>query len=198
MNPTEKARQIIVKQEIKSFITDIPEMKFDKPLCFETFSGYAKTIGVPVSVYAQIEDGCTLIHSDPHGRKTYLILTRETSPQRRRWTLAHEIGHVCLEHVRDEDKEEREANSFASELLIPELVVLELQRRLGRSLISEEISRLFGVSLAAADGKVNQIKRKEYFSPFLKEEVLSKYESLIDDFINKKSRGKLCQTSLQS
>lgn len=43
-----------------------------------------------------------------------------------RFTLAHELGHVILEHTQDGDKENREANCFARNFLCPIPVVKEL------------------------------------------------------------------------
>jgi Zn-dependent peptidase ImmA (M78 family) len=104
---------------------------------------------------------------------------------RKRWTLAHEIGHIYLEHTKDNAEEEREANLFASELLMPELVILELKRRLrdyGRTLTISEVERLFGVSQSAAANRMKQIESKEFFSPYLHKEFVQKYEFAIDNY----------------
>lgn len=57
----------------------------------------------------------------------------ETSADRRlNFTLAHEIGHIMLDHLRvsrnlktptDIEREEREANEFAGQLLMPEFLI---------------------------------------------------------------------------
>jgi Zn-dependent peptidase ImmA (M78 family) len=188
MNPITAARDLLTEQDIVSFELSIESMKFNKTILFDTFSGYAKTVGIPGWSFDSIKDGCTVIKDD-----NYLILTRETASQRQRWTLAHELGHIHLAHDRNGENEERQANRFASELLIPELVVLELQRRLNRSLSATEIGELFCVSHSAAQSKLNQIRRKEIFSAYRKTEIMEKYESLIHNYI-KKNRKKLCLT----
>lgn len=69
------------------------------------------------------------------GRKIIIISTQITNPQRKRFTIAHEIGHVLLGHeprtctesmlyiFNDRNTKEREANTFAAELLLPKIGV---------------------------------------------------------------------------
>lgn len=72
--------------------------------------------------------------------KTILIDSRQ-NPNRQRFTLAHEIGHLILNHRGSEDysidyriqgqseRKEVEANIFASELLAPRDEVLEWAKK---------------------------------------------------------------------
>jgi len=60
-----------------------------------------------------------------HGGNWYCLVSSTDSFVRQRWTLAHELGHYLL-HARsgvcslfDEPTQEREANKYAAELLIP-------------------------------------------------------------------------------
>jgi hypothetical protein len=210
MNNTDivnKARELLVRQNIISFKTDIVNMKFDKFVRFDTFQNYAKVTGMPAVTTARVPEGCTLIK----GGK-YLILTHHvplpklhhssdgamrryrTATLRARWTLAHEVGHVCLGHRKDDMVEEREANLFASELLVPELVILELQRQLGRKITTSEIGRLFGVSNQAAENRLHQIESKSRFSAYLKTELMETYGRLITNYTD--SEVKKCQEVL--
>ncbi|MCL1789261.1 MAG: ImmA/IrrE family metallo-endopeptidase, partial [Oscillospiraceae bacterium] len=117
----------------------------------------------------------------------------DTGNKRMNWTMAHEVGHIMLGHLKDDEEEERQANNFASELLMPELVMLELKRGLGRKLGVHEVSRLFDVSQNAALNRISQMERRSRFSAYLKHEMMKKYKSLIDDYIEK-NKEKLCQT----
>jgi Zn-dependent peptidase ImmA (M78 family) len=48
------------------------------------------------------------------------FMNRQLAPDRWRWTLAHELGHVVMHWLSDPDKDmEREADSFAGEFLMP-------------------------------------------------------------------------------
>lgn len=56
-----------------------------------------------------------------------IMYSRNISVERQRFTVAHEIGHIVLEHTSilgncdqfSKDSQEKEANSFAGELLVP-------------------------------------------------------------------------------
>lgn len=105
----------------------------------------------PARVPAQVEPG---------GRGTIFLKRGEFSP-RSRFTLAHEIGHVVLGHhnggvITDFyrgrtsghfDQQEKEANEFAAELLMPRELFTELW---ASSTSEEELSVVFGVSVTAA------------------------------------------------
>lgn len=72
-------------------------------------------------------DGVTL---RPPGMKPVVMLNRRRPADRRRFSLAHEYGHVVL-HPYPYDGMEQEANEFAAELLMPrEGVLPDLKRGL--------------------------------------------------------------------
>lgn len=93
--------------------------------------------------YLGSEDGCTILEESTN---RYLVFINDLehiifSPRRRRWTLAHELGHIVLDHHRITDKTklsrdglsdseyellEKEANYFASILLAPSIVLLTI------------------------------------------------------------------------
>lgn len=98
------------------------------------------------------EEGSTLVR----GNKFFILYngdTRELTPQRIRYTLAHELGHIMLGHFNDDTSMlsrkgfseleykhlEAEANAFASELLSPnELIPPEWDK--------DRISLIFDIS----------------------------------------------------
>lgn len=64
-------------------------------------------------------------HMDARGNM-FIMCKRNSPPTRKRFTLAHELGHLVLEHVHmgqssqhSNNAQEAEANAFASELLMP-------------------------------------------------------------------------------
>lgn len=66
-----------------------------------------------------------------------------------RWIIAHELGHIYMEHgdVYD-DADEIEANAFARNLLLPEYTIRRLAKDYGIRSI-ENISKIFNVSETA-------------------------------------------------
>ena len=89
-------------------------------------------------------DGFTLF--DP-SRMRYRILYNSdysaASMTRRRFTIAHEIGHIWLEHS-DSSRNELEADYFAGYLLAPHPLILRLQ------LEAWQLQGLFEISYPAA------------------------------------------------
>ena len=78
---------------------------------------------------------------------------------RRKWTAAHEVGHLLCGHITDPpalvtDEQEREADSFAAELLAP-LTVLHF---CGVS-SAMEIEKLCGISRQAAELRFQELSR---------------------------------------
>ncbi|MCL2634712.1 MAG: ImmA/IrrE family metallo-endopeptidase [Oscillospiraceae bacterium] len=186
-----KARELLIKQNITGFAIDVTKLQFNKTVIFDTFEGYAQAAGIPDLFSEKFKDGCTLIKGDIH-----IILTHEPHPQsfhrhspknrscanRLNWTLAHEAGHVVLGHRWDGEREEREAHCFAAELLMPELILLELSNRLKRKLDIYEVSRLFNVSESASAARLAQFERKNLYSAYLRKELLKKYKDLIENY----------------
>ena len=74
-------------------------------------------------------DGCTEQVDSRHGQKFQIHTNGAMHPLRQRFTLAHELAHIWLEHLRSDapipgDQAEGEANFLASYLLAPDALVL--------------------------------------------------------------------------
>ena len=85
-----------------------------------------------------------------------IFVSRECSPERQRFTIAHELGHILLGHVGEhtlvnreqsakDNPIEQEANVFASRILAPACVLWALDAR-----TPEQISALCRISYTAA------------------------------------------------
>lgn len=83
-----------------------------------------KAIAVPIKATQLNCEGITRM--DENGL-FFIMYNTNSSITRQRFTVAHEIGHITLDHIllgSDSskclhEKQEKEANAFASELLIP-------------------------------------------------------------------------------
>ena len=92
------------------------------------------------------EDCFAVLYQDRH----FILYNRNVlSLSRRRWSIAHELGHICCRHQSDGPAQEAEANAFAASLLAPTVVVCELQRR-GTIRQMQDLCDLFGLSMQAA------------------------------------------------
>lgn len=106
-------------------------------------------------------DGCVLIDGDIAG---ILVNASVRNEGRKRFTVAHELGHVRLhshqvtyrvESLADiesqsTDRMEREANAFATELLMPEYSVRQYAHNHPSFELIEQLAELHATSLTAA------------------------------------------------
>lgn len=152
----EKARQVLKMYKITEVPTDL------QAIC--------KGLGVE---YVELDDpealdGALLEMNGMH----VAMLNRAKSFVRGRFTLAHELGHICLEHgkrdfydpemarelgedVQENKKpaKEQEADAFASELLMPTDQLKKYQSELKNL---EKMANLFQVSKQAMSIAINR------------------------------------------
>lgn len=108
-------------------------------------------------LYQMSRFGFSFIHEE---RYVCAINENSCGERRRRWTIAHELGHCLLGHISGEvltEQQEQEADRFAAELLAP-LTVLHF---CGVS-SAEELGKLCGLSAQAAQirfGELNRLRR---------------------------------------
>ncbi|MGO3327657.1 ImmA/IrrE family metallo-endopeptidase [Gordonia sp. (in: high G+C Gram-positive bacteria)] len=80
-----------------------------------------------------------------HGDVPYIFLSRRRSPERMRFDVAHELGHLVMHRAKDRDDtaQEREADQFASEFLMPrEALPVQVRRNPTTSEVLEARARL--------------------------------------------------------
>lgn len=125
----------------------------------------AQALGAEMRPTAATElDGISGMIELQHGRPQLSYNTSE-SAVRQRFTIAHEVGHLALGHLEGQDQPllrdpaahfsaaslppiEREANTFAAELLMP-TKVLRFAVQVKQMLDVASLARAFGVSQVA-------------------------------------------------
>jgi Zn-dependent peptidase ImmA (M78 family)/transcriptional regulator with XRE-family HTH domain len=95
------------------------------------------------------------IGSWPEGHRPLFLLNVSSSADRRRFTLAHEFGHAVM-HSEPRTDQEREADQFASELLLPAAGVRDdlVNLDLGKLVL---LKRKWGASMAALVRKARDV-----------------------------------------
>lgn len=129
--------------------------------------------------------------------KPRIFVSSECSPERQRFTIAHELGHILLGHVgecelvnrepsRGDNPIEQAANVFASRLLAPACVLWALDAR-----TPEEIASLCRISYQAATFRAERIdllyKRNKFLTSPLERRVYEQFA----DYIRTKREEKL-------
>ncbi len=144
-------------------------------------------LGIKLHYYEPTDesDGMSCyINGVPH-----IFVSSAVSPERRRFTAAHEIGHVILGHVGkfelvnrepspDDNPVEQAANVFASRLLAPACVLWGCNVQ-----TAEQIQELCKISRTAAEYRMQRLnelyKRNRFLISPLEQKVYSRFEIFI-------------------
>ncbi len=78
------------------------------------------------------------------------------------FTIAHELGHIVLCHTTDKRREQREADKFAAELLMPSAVLAFLKCHLGDKLTPDEMTKYFPASRMACQKRLGGFRFDTY------------------------------------
>lgn len=134
------ARSVLVANKVDSFPIDVRALiKTIDGTCIKKYSTRASRENITIQQYSAAygtEEGFTLY--SPHSNR-YTVVYNDTckSIGRVRWTLAHELGHMVLNHHKDFDQTrltrngltndeyqvlDKEADAFAAELLAPTIL----------------------------------------------------------------------------
>lgn len=163
---TELATELLYNQNIKNRILDIRKLNYGKKkIIFDSIQNYSKVVNRPLTDFLSqdnhiLKDGCTLVLSS----RDYLILYNDQirNWEHLNWTLAHEVGHIYMEHIEDGPIEEIEAHYFAAQLFMPEYSILMMQKEHG-SIKSDDLIEIFGVSPEAAARRINTMRKRCFF-----------------------------------
>ena len=144
-------------------------------------------LGIKLHYYETTDesDGMSCyINGVPH-----VFVSSAVSPERRRFTIAHEIGHIILGHVGKfelinrepsptDNPIERAANVFASRLLSPACVLWGCNVR-----TAGQIQELCQISRTAAEDRAERMnelyKRNRFLTSPLEQKVYSQFETFI-------------------
>ena len=128
-----------------------------------------------------------------NGNTPVILFNQTLLPARNRFTIAHEIGHIVLEHVKpgqvtarnrepspDDDPAETAANQFAARLLAPACVLWGLDLH-----TPEEISNVCGISMTAARFRSERMEILYQRGKFLTSPLERQLYEQFGDFINR-------------
>ena len=182
-----KASEILILQESIDFPIDIYNILIpNKKIIFSTYQKYADKVGVTIdeiSCNGEFNDAMVIKQKD-----TYLILYNDDLKNKGRvlWSLAHELGHIVLDHKNQGEKEEVEAHTFASQLLLPQCLLKKLFKA-GIKITIPYLKNKFGLSEKASMSCLKLVGNK------LENEYDAEYDDIIlnkcSKFIKKELSG---------
>ena len=163
LDPTAIALSLLLRQLLKGAYAlhffDYRHILTDGRAVIDTMAAYEKRIGKSLPLRP---DGVTICQGEQR-----IILYNETIENRGRlcWTIAHELGHVYLNHESETPREEREADRFAAALLLPEAVIRFLDCQGDRPLTPEEMTTYFAASRTACRRRRWELDAKRDYAP---------------------------------
>ena len=127
----------------------------------------------------------------------YTIFYNETKPSTHsKFSILHELFHYESNHDLNAgekntelyNKQEVEANFFAAEMLMPEPVIKELEKR-GKKMDAKEIQKVFGTSAKAAEIRFKTLKS---YPSFLRSNEEKEFDEYLVKFTFKKFIDSIC------
>lgn len=144
---------------------DVLGLRHERAVRFETVQRFCALTNTTREALAMgsdcLRDGCSLFFS--RGGVDQVLVLYDGSVRnagRRNFTLAHELGHIYLGHRSDGEDEEREANCFAAQLLVPDVLLRRYIARALRPVTGAEIAGCFGVSREMAGNRLREIMHR--------------------------------------
>lgn len=149
-------------------------IKHTKNLALDTYSRIATRISGSIDDVKRItgsDDGVSFFDVK-NGRYVIAYNDQISTEARKRFTIAHEIGHIYLGHLLYEKKsselyssQDTEANYFAKRFLVPLPFITRLREETTlESLSASDISFIFNVSLEVAQHSIENYNNL-YFCP---------------------------------
>ena len=200
----QKASELLMLQDSIDFPVDVEKLIIkDHTVIFSSYKSYDSVTGTKLSNmnYSGQSKDAMLITAKT-GENVILYNSDITSSGRILWSKAHELGHLILNHCNQGNKEEVEADTFASQLLLPQCLLKALIRS-NVPVTIDYIMTKFGLSKAAAQHCLYRLNSKlesdysaEYddiiltkCSDFLRKETMNnRYSSFYDDDISQEER----------
>ena len=195
----EEAYKTLMLQENFSFPINPKNIKLKEyDIKIISFQEYAQKTNLSIdqlTYNGNTNDGYTYIR-----KNNILIFYNENieTEGRKLWTISHELGHIVLKHSTQSDKNESEANFFASQLLAPQCVLKQLVKN-GAKITPTYLSEKFKISKEASEncihilGKVidNEFIITDYddiivqlFKPYVSTDY--SYDSYFDELENRR------------
>lgn len=173
-NSRKLASEILILQDSLTFPIDVEKIILnEKKIIFSSYKNYAEKTGINISTLScngEFKDAMIINYTDEI--KVILYNSDLASKGRILWNKAHELGHIVLKHSRQGETEEIEANTFASQLLLPQCLLKELLRNNLR-VTTDYIITKFGLSKAAAKSCMKLVGKK----------LDNSYDAYYDDII---------------
>ncbi len=140
----EAAATLLLAQPIRSIyslpLLNLCSLRTDFDVIIDSYSSFRAKSSVPLP--SPLPPGMTMKMA---GRPALILYDNTLIESRKRFTIAHELGHLALCHALSSEENEREADLFAAYFLSPPVLIYALEQSRGR-LDEDALVQWFGVS----------------------------------------------------
>lgn len=196
-----KATEFLLNHDVGKLIFDPREPDLsDERIIIDTRENYAVLTNRNVEDFSGKNiEGCYVVRARNY-RIILYSLSESGNAEHTIFGISHELGHIYCNHKGDSDINEIEANFFAAQLLMPEIVIIYILKNYTDNKITDlELMRLFGVSYEAASKKIRTMNRKGFWNcGAIDKQLLEKYKPIVDQYYQRqKITNTLFTVSLQ-
>ena len=155
----EEAYKTLMVQKNFSFPVNPKNIKLKeydiKIISFQEYMQKTKTTINQITSNRSFYDGYTYIKNN----NIFIFYNADIETEgRKTWTISHELGHIVLKHTTQCDKNEAEANFFASQLLAPQCVLKQLVKS-GANINPLYLSEKFKISKEASENCLHTLSK---------------------------------------
>ncbi len=147
----EEIKEVVAYTLKRGFIKELPICGFN----------LARELGIKCIPYSSLslkkQSACIQLSEEGFTLDRTIYYNDFQIPTRVRFTIMHEIGHIMLDHLEDDDVAELEANFFAGFILVPPVLVYAHDRT--NDMDQDQIKKLFDVSNPVAENTYNYYQK---------------------------------------
>ena len=174
----DEAAKLLCSQRILRLKNDPLRLSYIKPIHFETIGRYCELTRQTKEQITKSgsPDGVTIKHGDA---PPLVLYNENVSLRRRAFTLAHEVGHIYLNHRDDSPQNEHSANTFAANLLAPRILLRELGRGRDIDACISQICDIFLISHTAVQVQLSCLPDSQKAFSDIELQLLKIYKPLL-------------------
>ena len=185
-NIISRAYEILICQDVLTFPLDVFNIKLNKNMKIMSFDELAQINNISYEQIKELSQNADAFKFEQNGILLIVYDNKIQSLGTKRWSIAHEYGHVVLNHKCQSDQNEIEANFFAANLLLPQCILKELLTKRG-DITKDYLKGKFSISEEAATKYLARINGRgfDYFKNEYDDIILEKSKKFLDNEIRK-------------
>ena len=175
-----KAYEILILQNKLIFPIDVFNLKSNYNIKILSFTKMAELNNCSINDIIELSDGADAFKFERNNIILIVYNDKINNINRIRWSIAHEYGHIILNHTTQSDQNEIEANFFAANLLLPGCILKELKSK--RDYIDlDYLKNKFSISHEAASKFFSNINSKgfDYFNNEYDDIIIAKADAFL-------------------